>query len=64
MYEKSNVECYKHHKYGHYSWECRTNAKDKVIFVDDGEVFERTLLLALKNDEKDDKGLWYLAPSW
>ncbi|RDX69627.1 hypothetical protein CR513_51233, partial [Mucuna pruriens] len=29
-YDKSNVECYNCHKYGHFSWECRTNVEEKA----------------------------------
>ncbi|XP_006590086.1 uncharacterized protein [Glycine max] len=62
-YDKSNVECFNCHKYGHYSWECRTNVEEKVNLVDDKEdkeVEESTLLLSLNNGEKEDKCLWYL----
>ncbi|RDX69049.1 hypothetical protein CR513_51887, partial [Mucuna pruriens] len=31
--EKSNVECYNCHKFGHFSGECRTNVKERVNLV-------------------------------
>ncbi|XP_028208408.1 uncharacterized protein LOC114391623 [Glycine soja] len=59
-YDKSNAECFNCHKYGHYSWECRTNVEEKVNLIDDKEdkeVEEPKLLLSLNNGEKEDKCL-------
>ncbi|RDY04651.1 hypothetical protein CR513_11615, partial [Mucuna pruriens] len=43
-YDKSNVECYNCHKYGHFSWECRTNVDEKANLVDDKkEVWDNLL---------------------
>ncbi|XP_027364468.1 uncharacterized protein LOC113871576 [Abrus precatorius] len=61
MYDKSNVECFNCHKYSHYSWECGTNVEEKANLIGEKEKDEKsTLLLALNNEEKSDKCLWYL----
>ncbi|RDX83791.1 hypothetical protein CR513_35260, partial [Mucuna pruriens] len=59
-YDKSNVECYNCHKYGHFSWECRTNVEEKVNLVGDKEEGEEPTLLLALNEDSDDKSLWYL----
>ncbi|XP_027348127.1 uncharacterized protein LOC113859596 [Abrus precatorius] len=60
-YDKSNVEYFNCHKYGHYSWKCRTNVEENANFIGEkAEDEEPTLLLALNNEEKCDKCLWYL----
>jgi len=60
-YDKSKIECYNCHKIGHYSWKCRSNVEEKVNIVDnDKDEDESTLLLALKEEDKDDCNSWYL----
>ncbi|XP_070012611.1 uncharacterized protein [Nicotiana sylvestris] len=60
-YDKSKIECYNCHKFGHFSWECRSNVEEKANLIDDKkEEDESTLLLALKEEERDDCSLWYL----
>ncbi|RDX88513.1 Golgin candidate 5, partial [Mucuna pruriens] len=59
-YDKSNVECYNCHKYGHFSWECRTNVEEKTNLVGDKEEDEEPTLLLALNEDSDDKSLWYL----
>ncbi|RDX77702.1 hypothetical protein CR513_42132, partial [Mucuna pruriens] len=59
-YDKSNVECYNCHKYGHFSWECRTNVEEKANLVGDKEEGEEPTLLLALNEDSDDKSLWYL----
>ncbi|XP_027342082.1 uncharacterized protein LOC113854935 [Abrus precatorius] len=57
-YDKSKVECFNCHKYGHYSWECRTNVEEKANLIEEKEEDdEPILLLALNNEEKRDKCL-------
>ncbi|RDX96471.1 hypothetical protein CR513_20869, partial [Mucuna pruriens] len=56
-YDKSNVEYYNCHKYGH---ECRTNVEERVNLVGDKEEDEDPTLLLALNEESDDKSLWYL----
>ncbi|XP_070030742.1 uncharacterized protein [Nicotiana sylvestris] len=34
-YDKTKIECYNCHKFGHYSWECRRNVEEKTNLVDD-----------------------------
>ncbi|KAJ7978961.1 Retrovirus-related Pol polyprotein from transposon TNT 1-94 [Quillaja saponaria] len=63
-YDKSNVECYNCHKFGHFASECRnTNVIEEnanlLEYKEEGE--EPTLLLAFKGDEKEViKSSWYL----
>ncbi|XP_075100751.1 uncharacterized protein LOC142176615 [Nicotiana tabacum] len=60
-YDKSKIECYNCHKFGHYSWECRSNVEEKANLVDDKkEENESTLLMALKEEDRDDCSSWYL----
>ncbi|XP_070002651.1 uncharacterized protein [Nicotiana sylvestris] len=54
-YDKSKIECYNCHKFGHYSWECRSNVEEKANLVDDKkEENESTLLMTLKEEDIDD----------
>ncbi|XP_070022658.1 uncharacterized protein [Nicotiana sylvestris] len=60
-YDKSKIECYSCHKFGHYSWECSSNVEEKANLVDDKkEGVESTLLMALKEEDRDDCSSWYL----
>ncbi|XP_070050183.1 uncharacterized protein [Nicotiana tomentosiformis] len=60
-YHKSKIECYNCHKFGHYSWECRSNVEEKANLVDDKkEEVASTLLMALKEEDRDDCSSWYL----
>eukprot|EP00257_Ricinus_communis_P023863 XP_015583970.1 uncharacterized protein LOC107262475 [Ricinus communis] len=60
--DKSNVECYRCHRYGHYQNECRTNlSKDngeKSNFAETQE--EISLLMVCNTKEESNKHLWYL----
>ncbi|XP_070046079.1 uncharacterized protein [Nicotiana tomentosiformis] len=61
MYDKSEIKCYSYHKFGHYSWECRSNVEEKANLVEDKkEKYESTLLLALREEDRDDCSSWYL----
>nr|XP_009759088.1 PREDICTED: uncharacterized protein LOC104211692 [Nicotiana sylvestris] len=54
-YDKSKFECYNYHKFGHYSGECHSNIAEKANLVDDRkEEVESTLLMALKEEDRDD----------
>ncbi|KAF3666348.1 putative protein FAR1-RELATED SEQUENCE 5-like [Capsicum annuum] len=60
-YDKSKIECYNCHKFGHYSWECRSNVEEKANLVDNNkEKDESTLLMTLTEDATDDYSSWYL----
>ncbi|XP_070041429.1 uncharacterized protein [Nicotiana tomentosiformis] len=57
--DKSKIECYNCHKFGHYSWQCRSNVEENANLVDDKkEEVESTLLMALKEEDKDDCSSW------
>ncbi|XP_022897430.1 uncharacterized protein LOC111411096 [Olea europaea var. sylvestris] len=61
-YDKSNVQCYTCHKYGHYAFECRsdtTNNEERVNYVE-VKKDEELLLLLLATKEENDKQSWYL----
>ncbi|KAI5680165.1 hypothetical protein M9H77_01392 [Catharanthus roseus] len=60
--DKSNVECYRCHKYGHYQNECRTNlTKDSGEKSNFAETEEEISLLMVCNTKEDmKKQLWYL----
>ena len=50
-YEKSHIECFNCHKFGHYASKCRyyTNGvEERANFVNNEECEELTLLLALR----------------
>ena len=62
-YDKSHIEFFNAHKFGHYALKCcydTNGVEERANFVDKEEGEEKTLLLALKDDEKDDKNPWYL----
>ncbi|GKV31573.1 hypothetical protein SLEP1_g40251 [Rubroshorea leprosula] len=64
-YDKSQIQCYTCHKFGHYSWECRfgNNVKANFSQDEDKEVnaeVETTLLLACKDMKSEGKHSWYL----
>ncbi|XP_019171276.1 PREDICTED: uncharacterized protein LOC109166845 [Ipomoea nil] len=64
--DKSNIECYRCHKYGHYQNECRTNLNrqngEATNFVEKKEEVseEISLLMACHVDEAAHQNLWYL----
>ena len=46
-YDKSNVECYNCHEFGHFSWECKNNMEERNNFVESKNEDENgTLLLS------------------
>ncbi|KAH0765426.1 hypothetical protein KY285_001297 [Solanum tuberosum] len=61
-FDKSKVECYRCHKFGHYQSECYTrlpNEKDeKLNFVESKET--ETLLMATQAHEEPLQDVWYL----
>jgi len=63
-HDKSKVECYRCHKYGHYAFECYSrlpNDKEKgenSNFVEDKKEAE-TLLMAIQ-EEKTESNIWYV----
>ncbi|XP_070035741.1 uncharacterized protein [Nicotiana tomentosiformis] len=60
-YDKSKIEYYNCHKFGHYSWECRSNVEEKANLANDKkEEVESMLLMTLKEEDMDDCSSWYL----
>ena len=63
-YDKSSIKCYNCEKFGHYASECRApkNAKveEKSNYVEERNHEEDMLLMAFKEDGKDDVHKWYL----
>jgi hypothetical protein len=59
---KSNVECFRYHKYRHNKYECQTNLNSdgnrKFNFVDKKD--ETFLLMTCHMNEKNHQVLWYL----
>ncbi|GMJ12182.1 hypothetical protein HRI_004887400 [Hibiscus trionum] len=56
-HDKSNIECYNCQKFGHFSWECQNESRNEErvnLIEDQQDIEEPTLLLALKNEEKND----------
>ena len=64
--DKSNIECYRCHRYGHYKYECRTNlsknngVKSHFAEKDEKEEEEISLLMVCHAKEESNKNLWYL----
>ncbi|PHT31959.1 hypothetical protein CQW23_28296 [Capsicum baccatum] len=61
-FDKSKVECYRCHKFGHYQSECYTrlpsNKGKKSNFVESNET--KTLLMSINTEEKPMQDVWYL----
>ncbi|KAF7842515.1 Retrovirus-related Pol polyprotein from transposon TNT 1-94 [Senna tora] len=63
--DKSHIECFRCHRYGHYRSECRTNLNKhgggKSNFAETSEKEEEVSLLMVCNTQQDThKSLWYL----
>ncbi|XP_073292954.1 uncharacterized protein [Primulina huaijiensis] len=60
--DKSNIECYRCHRYGHYQYECRTNMNKKhgqqSNFAETEE--DVSLLMACHGTEETHTNMWYL----
>ena len=60
--DKSDVECYQCHRYGHYQSECQTNLNkdngEKTNFVEKEE--EVSLLMVCHVKEETQQNMWYL----
>ncbi|KAI3474406.1 hypothetical protein Pfo_029267 [Paulownia fortunei] len=60
--DKSDVECYRCHRKGHYKFECQTNLSksngERSNFAEKEE--EISLLMACHGSEETNKNLWYL----
>ncbi|CAL8992700.1 unnamed protein product, partial [Prunus brigantina] len=57
-WDKSNVECYRCHRYGHYQYECPESAQkeEQSNYVESEEV----LLMAYIEEKNPKPGIWYL----
>ncbi|GMI66347.1 hypothetical protein HRI_000304000 [Hibiscus trionum] len=62
--DKSKIECYRCHRYGHYKSECRTNLNRnrgvKSNFAEKEKEEEISLLMACHGKEEIHQNLWYL----
>ncbi|KAL5724118.1 hypothetical protein ACHQM5_007419 [Ranunculus cassubicifolius] len=59
--DKSDVECYRCHGYGHFRSECYANLqKGKGAKSNFAEVEEETLLLACHNRDETQSNIWYI----
>ncbi|KAA8532168.1 hypothetical protein F0562_006691 [Nyssa sinensis] len=64
--DKSNVECYRCHRYGHYQSECRTNLNrqngERTNFAEKEEDVsaEVSLLMVCHVNEETQQNMWYL----
>ncbi|KAL5766858.1 hypothetical protein ACOSP7_017475 [Xanthoceras sorbifolium] len=60
--DKSNIECYRCHSYGHYQSECRTNLNkqngERTNFAKKEE--EVSLLMVCHVNEETQQNMWYL----
>ena len=60
--DKSNVECYRCHRYGHFQSDCKTNMTrgygEKLNFAEKEE--EISLLMVCHAKEETNRNLWYL----
>ena len=61
-YDKSNVECFSCHKYGHYSSECRNiNKEQRASFTrQDDEEEEHSLLMVTSSDQISSNHTWLI----
>lgn len=68
-YDKSNIECFSCHKYGHYSSECRNKSidqrancvrQDEINCVQQNEEEEHTLLMVTTVDQTPNYHRWFL----
>lgn len=59
--DKSNIECYRCHRYGHYKFECRTNLNKnrgaRSNFVEKEEI---SVLMVCHAKEDTHQNVWYL----
>ena len=65
-YEKSQVQCYNCQKFGHYAWEFRASSNrldEKVNYVKEEKEDNGIVLLACKNNDRDQDYTWYLDTS-
>ena len=62
-YDKSSVQCYNCHKFGHYSKECRApnnRVREKTNYAEQKSEDCGTLLLARNADNGGQENTWYL----
>ena len=59
--DKTNVECYRCHRYGHYQSECRTNLNRQSAEVSNFAEKEEevSLLMVCYESEETQQNLWY-----
>lgn len=62
-YDKSQIQCYSCHKYGHYASECRVpnnKVEEKSNYVEEKIEEKATLFLARKENDGGQENSWYL----
>lgn len=64
FFDKSNIECYRCHKFGHFQYECPTDLskmhREESNFVEQDDEEEISLLMVCHTKEETNKNLWFL----
>jgi len=64
FFDKSNIECYRCHKFGHFQYECQTDFSklhgEESNFVEQDDEEKISLLMVCHIKEETNKNLWFL----